>query len=83
MKKIEWKKTREIVSKDGMIKTIFYTPAKCASGIRIETEKKAIRITSGSRYETTGIYINRDGARTKHKYATFAEAKAAAERMLN
>ena len=35
-----------------------------------------------SEFMTKGIYILKDGKRTKHKYSSFAEAKAAAERMI-
>lgn len=82
MNDIKWKVLREDYLENLGLKVTLYAPTSCASTIRIESEKSAIRTISGSRYETNGIYILKDGKRTKHKYSSFVEAKAAAERMI-
>ena len=82
MNDIKWKVLREDYLENLDLKVTLYAPIKCASTICIESEKKAIRTISGSRYETNGIYILKDGKRTKHKYSSFAEEKAEAERMI-
>ena len=82
MNDIKWKVLREDYLENLGLKVTLYAPTRCASTIRTESEKSAIRTISGSRYETNGIYILKDGKRTKHKYSSFAEAKAAAERMI-
>ena len=82
MNDIEWKVLREDYLENLGLKVTLYAPTRCASTIRIESEKSAIRTISGSRYETNGIYILKDGKRTKNKYSNFAEAKAAAERII-
>lgn len=83
MKKIKWEKIREEISADNEWKTTVYAPIAKGCSIRIISEKKAIRFTSGSRYETAAIYIRKGGALLNHKYPTFAEARSAAERMMN
>nr|DAF48779.1 MAG TPA: hypothetical protein [Siphoviridae sp. ctt1f11] len=82
MNDIKWKVLREDYLENLNLKVTLYAPTGCASTIRIESEKKAIRTIGGSRYETKGIYILKDGKRIKHKYSSFTEAKAAAERMI-
>ena len=51
--------------------------------ISIEIVKKAIRLQSGSRWETKSIKIHKDGAILNTNYDTFEKAAAAAERMMN
>lgn len=75
MKKIKWVKKRDEVSD--------YKPEKGRSDISIVTVKRAIRLQSGSRWETKSIKINKDGAVLKTNYDTFEKAAAAAERMMN
>ena len=61
MNDIKWKVLREDYLENLDLKVTLYAPIKCASTICIESEKKAIRTISGSRYETNGIYILKDG----------------------
>lgn len=83
MKKIKWVKKRDEVSDAGDFKISIYKPEKGHSDISIETVKKAIRLQSGSRWETKSIKIHKDGAILKTNYDTFEKACAAAERMMN
>lgn len=83
MKKIKWVKKRDEVSDAGDFKISIYKPEKGHSDISIETVKKAIRLQSGSRWETNSIKIHKDGAVLKTNYDTFEKACAAAERMMN
>lgn len=73
MKKIKWVKKIERISDAGDIKESIYKPEKGKDGISIETVKKAIRLQSGSRWETN----------LKTNYDTFEKACAAAERMMH
>lgn len=81
--KIKWVKKIERISDAGDIKESIYKPENCKGDISIETVKKAIRLQSGSRWETNSIKINKDGAVLKTNYDTFEKAAAAAERMMN
>lgn len=83
MKKIKWVKKRDEVSDAGDLKISIYKPEKGRSDISIETVKRAIRLQSGSRWETKSIKIHKDGAVLKTNYDTFEKACAAAERMMN
>ena len=83
MKKIKWVKKRDEVSDAGDFKISIYKPEKGHSDISIETVKKAIRLQSGSRWETNSVKIHKDGAVLKTNYDTFEKACAAAERMMN
>ena len=83
MKKIKWVKKRDEVSDAGDLKISIYKPEKGRSDISIETVKRAIRLQSGSRWETNSIKIHKDGAVLKTNYDTFEKACAAAERMMN
>lgn len=83
MKKIKWVKKRDEVSDAGDLKISIYKPEKGRSDISIETVKRAIRLQSGSRWETKSIKIYKDGAIIKTNYDTFEKAAAAAERMMN
>lgn len=83
MKKIKWVKKRDEVSDAGDLKISIYKPEKGRSDISIVTVKRAIRLQSGSRWETKSIKINKDGAVLKTNYDTFEKAAAAAERMMN
>ena len=74
MKKIKWAKKIERISDAGDIKESIYS---------IETVKKAIRLQSGSRWETNSIKIHKDGAVLKTNYDTFEKACAAVERMMH
>lgn len=80
MAKVKWQTVCELFFDD--IKTTIYEPEEKTRGIRIESLKRAIRLSSGTRYETIGIYVNKDGKLLNKKYDTFAEATAAAERMM-
>lgn len=83
MKKIKWVKRIEKISDVGDLKISIYKPEKGHSDISIETIKKAIRLQSGSRWETKSIKIHKDGAILNTNYDTFEKAAAAAERMMN
>lgn len=83
MKKIKWVKKRDEVSDAGDLKISIYKPEKGRSDISIETVKRAIRLQSGSRWETNSIKIHKDGAVLKTNYDTFEKACAAAERMMH
>nr|DAV68057.1 MAG TPA: hypothetical protein [Caudoviricetes sp.] len=83
MKKIKWVKKRDEVSDAGDLKISIYKPEKGHSDISIETVKKAIRLQSGSRWETNSIKIHKDGEVLKTNYDTFEKACAAAERMMH
>lgn len=52
MKKIKWVNKRNEVSDAGDLKISIYKSEKGHSDISIETVKKAIRLQSGSRWET-------------------------------
>lgn len=80
MAKVKWQTVCERFSDD--IKTTIYEPEEKTRGIRIESLKRAIRLSSGTRYETIGVYVNKDGKLLKKKYSTFAEATVVAERMM-
>lgn len=82
MKKIKWAKKRDEVSDAGDLKISIYKPEKGRSDISIETVKRAIRLQSGSRWETKSIKIHKDGTALKTNYDTFEKAVAAAERMM-
>ena len=60
-------------------------PPRCVGcyKVAIETVKRAVRLQSGSRWETKSIKIHKDGAVLKTNYDTFEKACAAAERMMN
>lgn len=81
--KIKWVKKIERISDAGDVKESIYKPenGKGWSGISIETVKKAIRLQSGSRWETNSIKIHK--AVLKTNYDTFEKACAAAERMMH
>ena len=83
MMKIKWVKKRDEVSDAGDLKISIYKPEKGRSDISIETVKRAIRLQSGSRWETNSIKIHKDGAVLKTNYDTFEKACAAAERMMH
>lgn len=83
MKKIKWVKKIERISDSGDIKESIYKPENGKGGISIVTVKRAIRLQSGSRWETKSIKIHKDGAVLKTNYGTFDKAAAAAERMMN
>ena len=83
MKKVKWVKKIEIISDAGDIKESIYKPEKGKDSISIETVKRAIRLQSGSRWETKSIKIHKDGTALKTNYDTFEKAVAAAERMMN
>jgi len=83
MKKIKWVKKRDEVSDAGDLKISIYKPEKGRSDISIVTVKRAIRLQSGSRWETNSIKIHKDGAVLKTNYDTFEKACAAAERMMH
>ena len=83
MKKIKWAKKIERISDSGDIKESIYKPENGKGGISIEKVKKAIRLQSGSRWETNSIKIHKDGAVLKTNYDTFEKACAAAERMMH
>ena len=83
MKKIKWVKKRDEVSDAGDLKISIYKPEKGRSDISIETVKRAIRLQSGSRWETKSIKIHKDGTVLKTNYDTFEKACAAAERMMH
>lgn len=83
MKKIKWVKKIERISDAGDVKESIYKPESGKGGISIETVKKAIRLQSGSRWETKSIKIHKDGAILNTNYDTFEKAVAAAERMMN
>lgn len=83
MKKIKWVKKRDEVSDAGDLKISIYKSEKGRSDISIETVKRAIRLQSGSRWETKSIKIHKDGAVLKTNYDTFEKAAAAAERMMH
>ena len=51
MNDIKWKVLREDYLENLDLKVTLYAPTKCASTIRIESEKKAIRTIGGSRQE--------------------------------
>ena len=82
MKKIKWVKKRDEVSDAGDFKISIYKPEKGHSDISIETVKRAIRLQSGSRWETKSIKIHKDGAILDTNYDTFEKAAAAAERVV-
>ena len=83
MKKIKWVKKIERISDSGDIKESIYKPEKGKDSISIETVKRAIRLQSGSRWETKSIKIQKDGTVLKTNYDAFEKACAAAERMMN
>nr|DAS46977.1 MAG TPA: hypothetical protein [Caudoviricetes sp.] len=83
MKKVKWVKKIERISDAGDIKESIYKPEKEKDSISIETVKRAIRLQSGSRWETKSIKIHKDGTALKTNYDTFEKAVAAAERMMN
>jgi hypothetical protein len=83
MKKIKWVKKIERISDSGDIKESIYKPEKGKDSISIATVKRAIRLQSGSRWETKSIKIHRDGTVLKTNYDTFEKACAAAERMMH
>ena len=60
MKKIKLVKKRDEVSDAGDLKISIYKPEKGRSDISIVTVKRAIRLQSGSRWET-GSYKNKEG----------------------
>nr|DAX41329.1 MAG TPA: hypothetical protein [Caudoviricetes sp.] len=79
MKKVKWVKKIERISDAGDIKESIYKPEKGKDGISIVTVKRAIRLQSGSRWETKEIKINKEGTVLKTKYDTFEKACAAAD----
>ena len=79
MKKIKWVKKIERISDSGDIKESIYKPENGKGA----TVKRAIRLQSGSRWETKSIKIHKDGAILNTNYDTFEKAAAAAERMMN
>ncbi|MBF1331498.1 MAG: hypothetical protein HXM66_01760 [Mogibacterium diversum] len=83
MKKVKWVKKIERISDAGDIKESIYKPEKGKDSISIETVKRAIRLQSGSRWETKSIKIHKDGTVLKTNYDTFEKACAAAERMMH
>lgn len=83
MKKIKWAKKIERISDSGDVKESIYKPEKGKGGISIVTVKRAIRLQSGSRWETMSVRVHKDGAVLKTNYDTFEKACAAAERMMN
>lgn len=83
MKKIKWVKKIERISDSGDVKESIYKPEKGKGGISIVTVKRAIRLQSGSRWETMSVRVHKDGAALKTNYDTFEKACAAAERMMN
>lgn len=83
MKKIKGVKKIERISDSGDIKESIYKPENGKGGISIATVKRAIRLQSGSRWETKSIKIHKDGAILNTNYDTFEKAAAAAERMMN
>jgi hypothetical protein len=83
MKKIKWVKKIERISDSGEVKESIYKPEKGKGGISIVTVKRAIRLQSGSRWETMSVRVHKDGATLKTNYDTFEKACAAAERMMN
>jgi len=83
MKKIKWGKKIERISDAGDIKESIYKPENGKGAISIETVKKAIKLQSGSRWETKSVKIHKDGAVLKTNYDTFEKACAAAERMMH
>ena len=83
MKKIKWAKKIERISDSGDVKESIYKPEKGKGGISIVTVKRAIRLQSGSRWETISVRVHKDGAVLKTNYDTFEKACAAAERMMN
>lgn len=83
MKKVKWVKKIERISDAGDIKESICKLEKGKDSISIETVKRAIRLQSGSRWETKSIKIHKDGTVLKTNYDTFEKACAAAERMMN
>lgn len=83
MKKIKWVKKIERISDSGDIKESIYKPENGKGGISIVTVKRAIRLQSGSRWETMSVRVHKDGAILKTNYDTFEKAAAAAERMMH
>jgi hypothetical protein len=81
--KIKWVKKIERISDAGDVKESIYKPEKGKDSISIETVKRAIRLQSGSRWETKSIKIHKDGTVLKTNYDTFEKACAAAERMMH
>lgn len=83
MKKIKWVKKIERISDSGDIKESIYKPKNGKGGVSIVTVKRAIRLQSGSRWETMSVRVHKDGTALKTNYDTFEKAAAAAERMMN
>lgn len=83
MKKIKWVKKRDEVSDAGDLKISIYKSEKGRSDISIVTVKRAIRLQSGSRWETMSVRVHKDGTALKTNYDTFEKVCAAAERMMN
>lgn len=83
MKKIKWVKKIERISDSGDVKESIYKPEKGKGGISIVTVKRAIRLQSGSRWETMSVRVHKDGAALNTNYDTFEKAAVAAERMMN
>lgn len=81
--KIKWVKKIERISDAGDVKESIYKPENCKGDISIETVKKAIRLQSGSRWETNSIKIHKDGEVLKTNYDTLEKTCAAAERMMH
>ena len=81
--KIKWVKKIERISDAGDIKESIYKPENRKGCVSIVTVKRAIRLQSGSRWETKSIKIHKDGTALKTNYDTFEKAVAAAERMMN
>lgn len=59
MKKIKWVKKIERISDAGDIKESIYKPENGKGGVSIVTVKRAIRLQSGSRWETKSILKKR------------------------
>ena len=74
MKKIKWVKKIERISDAGDIKESIYKPEKGKDSISIATVKRAIRLQSGSRWETKSIKIHKDGTVLKTNYDTFEKS---------
>lgn len=72
--KIKWVKKIERISDAGDVKESIYKPKNGKGDISVETVKKAIRLQSGSRWETNSIRIHKDRAVLKTNYDTFEKS---------